>query len=542
MRPLQFAIRFIKLAPFLSVTVVPSSALAQVRSTTMLDYATGSESEDYLRALQVAGLTGLYPFSIRGFSQREVRRLAGADSIGPWRLARHLDLSRATVGPITARATFNSGYPYGNNDGPVWAGRGLTTSLSGGGAVVLGPVSLVIAPLAFRAENSAFALLNNRRPDAQRFLSGIGTGYVDFPQKFGDKPYSRLDPGNSAIRFDSKAVTFGASTANEWIGPATEYPFLLGNSAPGFPHIFVGTGEPVNLWLARVYARVAWGKLSQSDYSPLGGTVHYTSRSDPGTVRLATYVTLAAMPRGVPGLELGVGRFLHVPYRSDEPSAAFWRKPFKVFLLKNEYAAGDTTGADNQLASAFFRWVLPKSGVEVYGERGYEDQFYDIRDLIQRPDHEREYMLGFQKTLFRADSSLDVIKGELINYQFPAGSVYLHNQLFQGHTNRGQLLGSGIGVQTAAASSLSWTRYTNAGRTIATFRRIVRADEGQYLITSKVDPRSSDVIIAAGFERMRFGRRMDVGAKVEAMQDFNRNFAKDAANINLQLMARLRLP
>ncbi len=507
----------------------------------MLDYSTGSEFEDYLRALQIAGLTRLYPWSVRGFSQREVSHLATADSGGPWRLSGKLAFGRAALGPMTVRATFNSAYPYGANDGPVWAGRGLTTSLSGGGAAILGPLSVVIAPMAFRATNAAFPLQYNALPYPERFRSGIGAGSVDLPQRFGDGPYTRLDPGNSAIRFDSKAVTIGASTANEWIGPATEYPFLLGNNAAGFPHLFLGTGEPANLWLAHVHARVSWGKLDQSDYSPVKGTAHYISASNRGTVRLTTYVTLVAMPRGIPGLEVGAGRFLHVPYRTGEPSGAFWRKPFKVFFLKNEYAGGDTAGVDNQLASAFFRWVFPKSGIEVYGERGYEDQFYDIRDLIQRPDHEREYMLGFQKTLFRADSALDVIKGELINFQFPAGSVYLHEQLVQGHTNRGQLLGAAIGVQTAAASTLSWTRYTQAGRTTATFRRIVRADKGQYLVTGVVDPRSSDVIIAAGLERMRFGRRIDVGAKVEAMQDFNRNFAKDVPNLNLQLTGRLRL-
>lgn len=506
----------------------------------MLDYATGSEFEDYLRALQVAGLTGLYPWSIRGFSQREIKHLAQADSAGPWRLAGKLSLDHAALGPVTARAIVNSTYPYGLNDGPVWAGRGLTASLSGGGAAVFGPISVILAPLAFVAQNAAFPLQSNGLSYSQRFQSGIGTGGIDLPQRFGDKAYSRIDPGNSSVRFDSRAITLGASTANEWIGPATEYPFLLGNNAPGFPHVFAGTGEPVNLWFARVHARVSWGRLDQSDYSPVTGTAHYTSASNSGTQRLTTYAALVAMPRGIPGLEVGAARFLHVPYRVGEPSAAFWKKPIKVFFLKNEYAGGDSAGVDNQLASAYFRWVLPKSGFEIYGERGYEDQFYDIRDLIQRPDHEREYMLGLQKTIVRADSSLDVIKGELINFQFPAGSVYHHGQLRQGHTNRGQLLGAGIGSQTAAASTLSWTRYTQSGRTTASFRRIVRGEEGQYLSYGVIDPKSSDVIIAAGVERMRFGRRMDLGAKVEAMQDFNRNFSKDVPNLNLQLTMRLK--
>lgn len=503
----------------------------------MLDYATGSEFEDYLRALQDAGMTELYPWSIRGFSPREIRRLVAGHTAGPWRLAARLNLGHAAAGPITMRGIFNSAFPYGANDGPIWAGRGLTTSASGGAAAILGSFSVTAAPLVFWAANRPFPLDNKRTTAANRFANAIAPDQVDLPQRFGDKPYSRLDPGASVVRFDSRLITAGASTANEWIGPATEYPFLLSTNAPGFPHVFVGTGEPINLWVAQVHGRVAWGRLDQSPYSPVTGTTHYTSKAMAGTERLATYLTVVVMPRGFPGLELGGSRFLHVPYRIGEPRADFWKKPFKVFFLKNEYASGDSAGVDNQLASAFFRWVFPHSGFEVYGERGYEDQFYDKRDLLQRPDHEREYMLGLQKVLRPRSGTLDVIKGEMINYQFPAGIVYEHSQLRQGHTNRGQLLGAGVGVGAAAASTLSWTRYTPDDRTAFTLRRIVRADEGDYRSSGIQKPRSSDVIFAAGVERMRFGRRMDVGAKFEAMQDFNRNFSSDVANLNLQLMA-----
>jgi len=45
---------------------------AQAPRTTTLDFATGSEFEDYLRVLQVAGLQELRPWSIRRvFSRRD---------------------------------------------------------------------------------------------------------------------------------------------------------------------------------------------------------------------------------------------------------------------------------------------------------------------------------------------------------------------------------------------------------------------------------------------------------------------------------------
>jgi hypothetical protein len=166
--------------------------------------------------------------------------------------------------------------------------------------------------MAFRSANRPFSLLANGLPGPRSYNHGTYATTVDLPQRFGDAAYGRVDPGNSFLRLDSRFIAVGVSTANEWIGPATEYPFLLSNNAPGFPHLFLGTGDPVNVWIGHVQARVAWGKLVQSAYSPVNGSVHYVSPAQPGTVRLATFAEAAFSPRGLPGLELGVARFFHV--------------------------------------------------------------------------------------------------------------------------------------------------------------------------------------------------------------------------------------
>jgi hypothetical protein len=517
---------------------------AQATGTTTLDFATGSEFEDYLRVLQVAGLAELQPWSIRGLAPRITTRLATADSAGPWTLRTNFTNGRVVTGRTSLAATINTSFPYGANDGPIWAGRGITIAGSGGIAAHIGPLSAAVSPTAFVTSNARFDLIPNGKSGPQAYSSGLFPDAIDNPQRFGDKPYSRLDADASSIRLDSRFISAGVSTATEWIGPATEYPFLLGTNAPGFPHLFVGTGDPVNLWLARVQARVIWGKLYQSAFSPVVGPVHFVSAGS-GTVRLMASSQLVLLPKGVPGLELGFARFLHVPYRDGDPTSAFWRKPFKAFFLKNEYAAGDTLGADNQLASAFFRWVFPHSGFELYGERGFEDQFYDFRDFILDPDNEREYMLGFQKTFARANKHLDVLKVEVLNYQLPPlarvrmqGLVYVHAMLRQGHTNRGQLLGASAGVGLAAASTMSWTRYSPQGRSTFLLRRIVQDQPNVFAANGTVTPARSDVIISAGAERMRFGRRVDWGEKFELMEDFNHN-GKNIPNLNLQFTARL---
>jgi hypothetical protein len=95
------------------------------------------------------------------------------------------------------------------------------------------------------------------------------------------------------------------------------------------------------------------------------------------------------------------------------------------------------------------------------------------------------------------------------------------------------------GVGNAAASTISWTRYSPRGRSSFFLHRIVQDQANVFAGNGTVTPALSDVTVSAGAERMRFGRRMDFGAKAELMEDFNRNFSKNAANLNLQVTARL---
>ena len=469
---------------------------AQSRSVTMLDFTTGSEYEDYLRVLQISGKVPLYPWSIRGFSRREIERLASADSTGPWTLRNRFSASHFSAGPLRLGATFNSAYPYGANDGPLWAGRGLTRLVSGGVSGYVGPISFALDPMAFSAANRPFELLPNGKTGPQAFNHGTFADAVDLPQRFGDGAYSRFDPGNSYVRMDSRFISLGVSTANEWIGPATEYPFLLSNNAPGFPHLFLGTGDPLNIWIGRLQARVFWGRLDQSAYSPVTGSTHFLrlpnrERSD------SQHQSRQYFSRGgFRAWSLASPVSSTFPIKSGSRAPTSGRNPSKSFFLKNEYAQGDTAGAENQLASIFFRWVFPHSGLEVFGERGYEDQFYDIREFIENLDHDREYMVGFQKVLATRADGFDVLRAELINYQLSTlalsrpgeGAVYLHSTLRQGHTNRGQLLGASPGVNAAAASTLAWTRYSRTGRTSFTLRRIVRDQERRLLSDRRRKP------------------------------------------------------
>jgi hypothetical protein len=517
----------------------------------------GSSDEDYLRYLQIAGLAGLYPWSLREFSQPELARLAVARGSHPWSGKGDYTDSPArfsfTILPANAVLRYNSAFPYGSNDGAVWAGRGLTSALDLGFAFRFGPLSGTFNPIAFSAQNRAFSLQANGST-ANPLADPLFPTTVDRPQRFGTRAYSRVDPGESTVRLDAFGLAAGISTANMGWGPMENYPYILGGNAPGFPHAFIGTSVPAPIWIGRIHGRVIWGELEQSGYSPVTGTSYYSSILEPGTKRFASGVVAVFQPRGVDGLELGAARFFHSLWPKEGIPRSYFSKPFEaVFKVglgaSPGFGAGsDVAIADNQLASVFARWVFPKSGFEAYGEYGREDHSYDRRDLIQEPDHSRTYGLGIRKVLSVDSVHLTAFRAEMINYELPTlarnrseGGIYIHTILRQGHTNRGQLLGSDVGVGSGGGSLIAWDRYDRRGSTSIGWTRTIREQNGSFYITGVTDPRANDVQNALTFARVRYLGNGEFTTGVTVVREFNRDFQADAWNMNLLVGCRLGL-
>ncbi|HYX82722.1 MAG TPA: hypothetical protein VE714_10045, partial [Gemmatimonadales bacterium] len=158
----------------------------------------GGERENYLRYLQTVRLVPLYPWGARAFSVRELDELAPNTAAGGGEGRRRSD-DRLVWLPLGTSVRFNSTFPYGYNDGPIWAGRGVTLALEGGFVVRRGALSLTIAPLAFVAQNTRFPLMGNT------FADGSVGDIIDRPQRFGNGAYARLDPGQSTLRVDWRA-------------------------------------------------------------------------------------------------------------------------------------------------------------------------------------------------------------------------------------------------------------------------------------------------------------------------------------------------
>lgn len=515
----------------------------------------GIPAESYLRYLQTTGQVPLYPWSSRAFSPRELRKLIPRDSAHPWS-ARFKDDSRefggVRFGIIKPSATFrfNSAFAYGSNDGAVWAGRGLTSAAQLGFYVSWRPISLTVAPMVFRAENQEFDLVANGRTGNAAFGDPVFAG-VDRPQRFGNSAYSQFDPGQSTLRVDLPIVSFGASTANQAWGPGQELPVILGNNAGGFPHLFAGTSEPINIFIGKVHGKAFWGTLSQSDYSSVTGPARYVSRAEPGTRRFATGFVVVGQPRGLPGVEVGGARFFHSIWPRSGIPPSYFTKFLQGFIKKNlapdrladprfpGLGLDDRGVSDNQLVSVFGRWVLPRSGFELHAEYGRDDHSYDLRDLTQEPDHARVYSLGARKVFQSRKDVLTAGRFEIMNFQLPQlaryrgeGEIYVHGLIRQGHTYKGQLLGADAGVGTGAGSVVAVDRFAANGRWTASWQRIVRRENGDFLLLGVRSPRSIDVSHALGFEMSRFMRGIDVTAGLTLVRELNRDFRRDATNVN----------
>src|SRR5690606_1293524 len=137
----------------------------------------------------------------------------------------------------------------------------------------------------------------------------------------------------------------------------------------------------------------------------------------------------------------------------------------------------DGSDADNQLASAFVRWLVPNTGFEVYGEYAREDHSWDARDFFLEPDHNSAYMPGMRKVWGGDRESWTVLRGEVMNAEVShlfrvrgQTRFYRHGRMRQGHTVYGQILGAPDGFG-GAATELALDRYEPWGRWTARWSR-----------------------------------------------------------------------
>jgi hypothetical protein len=516
----------------------------------------GTPLDDYLRLLQ---LTGEAPLSSRLLRplEHEARTLALPDSAplsrNPWRARygsrQRADMSRFSVelyDPIV-RVTSNSAVPFGANDGALWAGKGLSGAMDLGAAARFGPLTVRLAPTATWSRNEPFELgaLTNPPAGTSPYADPYMPGRVDMPQRFGDAAVKTLDWGQSSIQLNGHGVRAGVGTENMWWGPGLESSLLMTNNAPGFRHAFAGTEHPVDIRIGKLEALYTVGRLEQSDYWRAGAP-DSTSR------RWMNALALVFEPRGAPGLYLGAIRafYAYVPEGGlgvHDLTEVF--QPFtKSSLVTDQNPSGDDRR--DQMLSVFARWVFPASNVEVYGEFGRNDHNVDARDAVLEPEHASAYLLGMQK-LFIQEAGFVRLGVEAISLASgltrtvrASPTWYAHHIVTQGYTQRGQVIGAGVGPGGEGQSfRLDW--YRRWGSLGGYVQRQRQNDDAYFArFTTPFNRHQHDVFLGFGARGALAAGPVDLSATLLRQKEYNRYVIRgnDVSNLHLELGAQVRLP
>lgn len=429
------------------------------------------------------------------------------------RVSRKLELL-----PIEASVLRNSSFPRSTNDAAGWHGVGWNLAGSAGVRANLGFLTANIAPEVFYQQNLDYNFVPSTFPGLSEFANPYHAD-IDLPTRFGGASLTTISPGQSFLQASAGPFAVTAGTENMWIGSADVYPIVLSYTAPGFPHLRIGTRKPLDLKIARLEFQLFGGSVSESDY--------YDGASDNDSHYFTTTM-IVIEPSFVRGLHLGIARAYHDTAHATGQSVGFYLSRLGETPFGN-LAGGNRVG--NAIGVVLARWVLPESGFEVYAEWSREDTFGDLRDILREPDWTQAYVLGFQK-VFAKPSRLIRFYGELIHLGESAPSragrgffsYYTHQTVTQGHTNKGQLLGAAIGPGSDA-QLVGLDIFSGSGRSAVRVERI-RHDDDTYLRTfaRRYGESRHDAEINLTASHLRFLGPLEIEGAFTLVRRYDRDF------------------
>jgi hypothetical protein len=411
--------------------------------------------------------------------------------------------------------SYNAAMPYGQNDGALWQGKGYNTSLSAGARIAAYGVELTIKPQISFSQNADFTML----PSAYDSKYGYFWGYannigIDMPQRFGDRPFYTFDWGDTEIRYSWHSLTLGFGTQSPWIGPAWLNPILGGNNAGTYPKLDIGLRRqsvvvPFQNWyLGDIEARMWIGYLSESDYFDDNGSNNHN--------RLNGF-TFSYAPSFLPGLTMGATKVC----------LSKWGD-FQWNYLNPLYDGNtvDSAIGEDQKASVYLSWLLPKAGMEIYGEAGIDDYLQGgmIKGLMRYPFDSLLYTVGLKKAFVLSEEKN--VSGELIvecsdmeepRNRISAKEAYafnMHYQVSQGYSNRGQAIGTAL-ANGGNSQLIQFTLYYPKGSTSLSVQRTNPDDTYSYTRLSNLNNTYKSCCIVGLNDRYFLTRNLQVFGGVD---------------------------
>lgn len=437
--------------------------------------------EDYYRRAQLLGATDTtVSFMVRPIFPNYIDKKA--DTFYPDSTEKRYNVMNATSSwqstdgklkasllPLTIQTQFNSDHPYGWNDGLMIPAKGSQTLMSLGIFAKYGLLTVQFRPELVIAENSNFENFNKNQYDVifARYYDIYNN--IDLPVQFGIGSYNRISWGQSSIRLNFKSLSFGLSTENLWWGPGIRNSLVMSNNAPGFPHLTLNTLRPVQTPIGSFEGQLIGGALNNSGFPPLEpdhyyfGTDLYVPKQNEW--RYLAGIVVTWQPKWVPGLFLGFDQASQT-YGKDLSNIRDYLPLFGPFTKTS--APDNAINKQDRISSVFMRWLWPQEHAEVYFEFGHYNYNGDFLQELLSPNDSRAYIFGVRKLLpfNRARNENIMISVEVTQLQensltkIENGTEwYVSNNIRQGYTNMGEVLGAGIGPGSSLQSiDVSWVK------------------------------------------------------------------------------------
>ena len=430
---------------------------------------------DYLRTSQLIGnfksdvSFTLKPFDISKNGIEISKEIFDSEKYAPTLLSFLKGNGKIKILPIDYNIEINSHHPYNRNNGSMVPNRGYQHIVSSGIYAEIGPLSVQLKPEYLFSENKDF----------EGFGEGPNGHYsaiwakryslwnkIDMPERSGEKSINEILIGQSSIKLNYKGLSIGVSNENIWWGPSIRNSIMMSNHARGFKHITFNTNKPLTTKIGNFEWQIISGRLESSGFTPPNTEIEHAGtklyipkinqRGRTDDWRYLQGYSITYSPKWISGLSLGFIRWAQAYsalYRGEyvwmegNPS---WFPAFQNLFRKNDRYQ-NYEQQTNQAAGVFLRWLWKESNAEIYFDYHHNDSKHNIRDLLLDSDHSRAVTIGLQK-VFKISNDNYLFSWEWTQMEQSAtrllrnaGSWYEHGWTFDGYTNKGEVLGAGIG-------------------------------------------------------------------------------------------------
>ena len=361
---------------------------------------------------------------------------------------------------------YNSHHPYNRNNGTMIPNRGYQHIISPGIFIKTGPLTIQFKPEHHFSENKEFDGFWEGHYSAIWAKRYKLWNRIDMPERFGNFSHNKTTFGQSSIRLNWKSISLGISNENIWWGPSLRNSIMMSNHAEGFRHITFNTLKPIKTFIGNFEWQVITGRLESSGFTPPrtdiehAGTNLYipkiNQRGETDDWRYIQGLIISYSPKWIDGLSFGLIRWVQMysalvegryPWLEGNPT---YFPAFQNIFRKNDKYENYEAQTD-QAAGVFLKWVWKDSKAEIYAEFHHNDSKQNLRDLLLDADHSRAATIGLQK-IFNINNDDFLFNWEWTQMEQTgsrlirnAGSWYEHGYVFDGYTNKGEVLGSSIG-------------------------------------------------------------------------------------------------